>query len=417
MRKNARNSPKSLRFVAKIPDMQRVASRLNKLSESQTLAMTRISREMRAKGIDVISLSIGEPDFDTPDYIKTAAKKAIDENFTHYPPVAGIPELREAVCVKLKRDNHLEYQANQIVISTGAKQSLANVILSLVDEGDEVIVPIPYWVSYIELIKLADGIPVFIPSGVEQDFKITAQQLKAAITPATRMVMLNSPGNPSGAVYSKQEMDELVAVLVQCPNVLVLSDEIYEYINFSGEHFSPAQNEALKDRVIIVNGVSKGYAMTGWRIGYIAAPRWIAEACEKMQGQITSGTCSIAQKAAVDALLAPREKISYMQEGFLKRRDLCLKLIAEIPYFKTPQPDGAFYLFPHVAQLYGKKFNGTEINNSHDLCMYFLNEAHVALVSGDAFGDGECLRISYATSEEKLIEAMSRLKNAVLKLQ
>ena len=397
--------------------MQRVASRLNKLSESQTLAMTRISREMRANGIDVISLSIGEPDYDTPEYIKEAGIRAIQENFTHYPPVAGIPELKEAVCVKLQRDNQLEYLPNQIVISTGAKQSLANVILSLVDAGDEVIVPIPYWVSYIELIKLAEGKPVFIPSGVKQNFKITAGQLKAAITPATRMVMLNSPGNPSGAVYSKQEMDELVSVLVQCPNVLLLSDEIYEYINFSGAHHSPAMYSEIKDRVIIVNGVSKGYAMTGWRIGYISAPQWIAAACEKMQGQITSGTCSIAQKAAVAALLEPREKIDYMKDRFLKRRNLCLSLISEIPGFKTPVPDGAFYLFPHVASLYGKSDGKVTIKNSYDLSMYLLNEAHVALVSGDAFGDDDCLRISYATSDDKLITAMKRIKEAVLKLR
>lgn len=379
--------------------------------------MTRISREMRANGIDVISLSIGEPDYDTPDYIKEAGIKAIQENFTHYPPVAGIPELKQAVCDKLERDNQLKYLPNQIVVSTGAKQSLANAILSLVDAGDEVIVPIPYWVSYIELIKLAEGVPVFIPSGVQQDFKITAAQLKAAITPATRMVMLNSPGNPSGAVYSKNEMDELAAVLAQCPNVLIISDEIYEYINFSGKHYSPAMYEELKDRVIIINGVSKGYAMTGWRIGYMAAPQWIAAACEKMQGQITSGTCSIAQKAAVAALLEPKDRINYMKEGFLKRRDLCLSLMNEIPGFKTPVPDGAFYLFPHVAWLYGKSFGKEKISNSHDLAMFLLNEAHVAVVSGDAFGDDDCIRISYATSEDKLITAMNRIKEAVIKLQ
>jgi aspartate aminotransferase len=395
----------------------RVADRLNALSESQTLAMARMSREMQAKGIDVISLSIGEPDYDTPDFIKQAAKDAIDQNFTHYPPVPGFPDLREAVCTKLKRENGLDYKPSQIVVSTGAKQSLANVILSLINPGDEVIVPIPYWVSYLELIKLAGGIPVFIHGTVEAHFKINAEQLSAAITPKTRMVLINSPSNPSGAVYHEEEMAALAGVLEKHPEVLVLSDEIYELINFDGKHVSPASFPALHERTIIVNGVSKGYAMTGWRIGYIAAPEWIAKACEKMQGQFTSGTGTISQKAATAALLASAETVAWMKEGFRERRDLVIAMLNKIPGFKCEVPEGAFYVFPDVSSLYGKHFEGKTIHNSTELCMYLLEKAKVALVPGIAFGDDRCIRISYATSNDRLRTALLRVHEAVAALQ
>jgi len=395
----------------------RVADRLNALSESQTLAMARMSRELQARGIDVISLSIGEPDYDTPEFIKQAAKDAIDDNFTHYPPVPGFPDLREAVCTKLKRDNRLEYQASEIVVSTGAKQSIANVILSLVNPGDEVIVPIPYWVSYLELIKLAGGKAVFINSSIHEKFKISPAQLEAAITPQTRMFMINSPSNPSGAVYSKEELAGLAAVLERYPDILVLSDEIYELINFEGSHSSLASFPSLRDRTIIVNGVSKGFAMTGWRIGYIAAPDWIARACEKMQGQFTSGTGTISQKAAMAAMLASPEDVKWMKDGFRERRDLVLGMLRKIPGIKVDAPDGAFYVFPDVSALFGKQFEGKSINNSTDLCMYLLEKARVALVPGIAFGDDHCIRMSYATSPDRLRTALLRVHQAISDLR
>jgi aspartate aminotransferase len=395
---------------------EKLAARLDKISESQTLAMARKSRELQALGKDIISLSIGEPDYDTPDFIKDAAKLAIDQNYTHYTPVAGFQDLRVAIAAKFKRDNDIDYSPEQIVVSTGAKQSIANVILSLIDLDDEVIVPIPYWVSYIELIKLADGIPVYIHSGVEANFKITPAQLEAAITPKTKMIIFSTPCNPSGSVYNKAELKDLAGVLEKYPHVFVVSDEIYEHINFVGKHESIAQFPAIYDRVITVNGVSKGFAMTGWRIGYIGAPIWIAKACEKVQGQFTSGTCSVAQKAALAALLANPEVVKPMRDGFLNRRNMVLEMLKEIPGLKTNIPDGAFYVFPDISAYFGKSDGDITINNAAELCMYLLNSANLALVSGDAFGDDNCVRFSYATSEDKIIEAIKRLKNALARL-
>lgn len=396
--------------------IDKLATRLSKISESQTLAMARKSRELQALGKDIISLSIGEPDYDTPDFIKDAAKLAIDQNYTHYTPVAGYQDLRVAISAKFKRDNNIEYTPEQIVVSTGAKQSIANVILSLIDLNDEVIVPIPYWVSYIELIKLADGIPVFVHAGVDANFKITPAQLEAAITPKTKMIIFSTPCNPSGSVYNKQELQALAEVLEKHPQVYIVSDEIYEHINFVGKHESIAQFSAIYDRVITVNGVSKGFAMTGWRIGYIGAPLWIAKACEKMQGQFTSGTCSVAQRAALAAVLANPEVVKPMRDGFLKRRNMVLEMLKEIPGLKTNVPDGAFYVFPDISSYFGKSDGEYNINNSADLCMYLLNSANLALVSGDAFGDDNCVRFSYATSEDRIIEAIKRLKNALARL-
>ncbi len=395
---------------------EKLAARLDKISESQTLAMARKSRELQALGKDIINLSIGEPDYDTPDFIKDAAKLAIDQNYTHYTPVAGFQDLRVAIAAKFKRDNDIDYSPEQIVVSTGAKQSIANVILSLIDLDDEVIVPIPYWVSYIELIKLADGIPVYIQSGVEANFKITPAQLEAAITPKTKMIIFSTPCNPSGSVYNKAELKNLAGVLEKYPHVFVVSDEIYEHINFVGKHESIAQFPAIYDRVITVNGVSKGFAMTGWRIGYIGAPIWIAKACEKVQGQFTSGTCSVAQKAALAALLANPEVVKPMRDGFLNRRNMVLEMLKEIPGLKTNIPDGAFYVFPDISAYFGKSDGDIIINNSAEMCMYLLNSANLALVSGDAFGDDNCVRFSYATSEDKIIEAIKRLKNALARL-
>ena len=396
--------------------VEKTASRLDKISESQTLAMTRKSRELQAQGRDIINLSIGEPDYDTPDFIKDAAKEAIDKNFTHYTPVAGYQDLRIAIANKFKRDNGLTYTPEQIIVSTGAKQSIANVVLSLIDEGDEVIVPIPYWVSYIEVIKLSDGIPVYINSGVEANFKINAAQLEAAITPKTRMIIFSTPCNPSGSVYTKDELAALVTVLEKHPRVLVLSDEIYEHINYIGKHQSIAQFDSIYDRVITINGVSKGFAMTGWRIGFMGAPLWIAKACEKMQGQFTSGTCSIAQRAALAAVSADPECVVEMRDGFLKRRNMVMDMLKQIPGIKTNLPDGAFYVFPDVSSYYGKSDGDTTINNSNDMCMYLLNSANLALVSGDAFGDDNCIRFSYATSDDKIIEAINRLQKALARL-
>jgi aspartate aminotransferase len=386
------------------------------LAESQTLAMAKKSRELQAQGKDIISLSIGEPDFDTPQFIKDAAKRAIDNNITRYTPVPGIPELRKAISEKFKRDNGLQYNPDQVVVSTGAKQSIANVILSLVNPGEEVIVPIPYWVSYIETIKLAEGTPVTIPTSIESNFKITPEQLKKAITSKTKMIVFSTPCNPSGSVYNKEELKALAEVIIQYPDLYVLSDEIYEYINFIGKHESMAQFDFIYDRVITVNGVSKGYAMTGWRIGYIGAPKWIADACEKMQGQFTSAPASISQMASLEAVKADPSVTYEMRDAFRKRRDLVLGIMKEIPGLKTNVPDGAFYIFPDISYYFGKSYGSHKIKTSHDLSMFILEEGNVALVSGDAFGDDNCIRFSYATSESKLTEAVNRMKAALAKL-
>lgn len=396
--------------------MSKLSDRITRLSESQTLAMAKKSRELQAQGKDIISLSIGEPDFNTPDFIKEAAKRAIDNNITRYTPVAGLPEVRKAISEKFKRDNGLNYTPEQIVVSTGAKQSIANIILSMVNPGEEVIVPIPYWVSYIETIKLAEGIPVTLPTRVEANFKITPEQLKQAITPKTKMIVFSTPCNPSGSVYSKAELKALAEVIVQYPDLYVISDEIYEHINFVGGHESLAQFDFVYDRVITVNGVSKGFAMTGWRIGFIGAPVWIAQACEKMQGQFTSGTSSISQMAALEAVKANPTVTYQMRDAFKKRRDLVLGLLKEIPGVKANVPEGAFYIFPDISYYFGKSYNNYHIKNSYDLSMFLLEEGNVALVSGDAFGDDNCIRFSYATSEDKLIESVKRVREALAKL-
>lgn len=397
--------------------MTHLSERINRLSESQTIAMARRSRELAAQGIDVISLSLGEPDFPTPDQVKTAAKKAIDDNFSYYTHVSGYLELRQAIAKKFKRDNNINYKAEDIVVSTGAKQAIANVVLSLVDPGDEIIVPMPYWVSYIEILKLAEGVPVQLQTRLEDDFKVTAEQVKAAITPKTRMFIFSSPCNPTGSVYSREELRAIAEVLAPYPELYIISDEIYEHINFVGEHASMAEFDFIRDRVITVNGVSKGYAMTGWRVGYIGAPTWIANACDKMQGQITSATCSIAQKATHAAVeLDPI--ITYpMRDEFRKRRDLVLDLMNDIPGLKTNVPQGAFYVFPDVTYYFGKSDGSTTVNNATDLCMYLLDKAHVAVVPGAAFGDDNYIRFSYATSETKLREALRRMKEALDRLK
>ena len=397
--------------------MSKLSDRINNLAESQTLAMTKKSRELQSQGKDIINLSIGEPDFDTPEFIKDAAKKAIDNNITHYTPVAGILELRKAIAEKFKRDNNLTYTFDQVIVSTGAKQSIANVVLSMINPGEEVIVPIPYWVSYIETIKLAEGIPVTIPSSIESDFKIIPEQLKKAITSKTKMIIFSTPCNPSGSVYNKEELKALAEVIVQYPDLYIISDEIYEYINFVERHESMAQFDFIYDRVITVNGMSKGYAMTGWRIGYIGAPVWIAQACEKMQGQFTSGASSISQMASLEAVKADPKLTFDMRDAFKKRRDLVLSLMKDIPGLKTNTPDGAFYIFPDISSYFGKSYNNYHIKNSNDLSMFLLEEGNIALVSGDAFGDDNCIRFSYATSEKILIEAVKRIKETLAKLK
>jgi len=399
--------------------MTTLAKRINYLAESETLAMSRKSRELRAEGHDVINLSLGEPDFNTPDYIKNAAKEAIDQNFTFYPPVPGYEDLRKAICTKLKRDNNLSYEPSQIVVSTGAKQSIANVVLSLVDPGDEVLVPSPYWVSYKEIIKVAEGKAVFIPARIENEFKVKPEQIEAAIGPKTKLIMFSSPCNPTGSVYTKDELEGIAKVLAKYPGIFILADEIYEHINFVGKHESIAQFDFIRDRVILVNGVSKAFAMTGWRIGYIAAPVEIAKACDKLQGQFTSGACSIAQKAALMAEITPPDtvEIREMQKAFLERRDLMLRLLAEIPGVKLNHPDGAFYIFPDISYYFGKTDGTVKVNNANDLCMYLLNKVFVALVPGDAFGDPNCMRFSYATSKENLTEAVRRIKEALGQLK
>ncbi|MFC2175699.1 pyridoxal phosphate-dependent aminotransferase [Bacteroidota bacterium] len=395
---------------------QQLSDRIMNLSESQTIAMARRSRELQAEGIDIISLSLGEPDLDAPEHVKEAAKKAIDDNWSHYPPVAGYPDLRKAIADKFKRQNGLEYTPDQILVSTGAKQSLANVILSLVNPGDEVIILAPYWVSYLELVKLAEGKPKFITAGIETDFKSSAQELEEAINDDTKLVIFSSPSNPTGSFYTKEELAGFAQVLARHPKVFAIADEIYEHINFSGKHESLAQFPEVYDQVITVNGISKAYALTGYRIGYIGAPLWITKACDKMQGQITSGASSIAQRATIAALETPQEWLNDMCAMFEKRRDLVTKLFSEIEGLKTNVPGGAFYLFPEVSGLFGHSYNGQEVNNANDLCMYFLNECHVAMVPGEAFGAPGYVRMSYATSDENLIEAARRIKVGVEKL-
>lgn len=396
--------------------MSILSRRINNLSESQTIKMAKLGRALSAKGIDVINLSFGEPDFFTPEAVKEAAKKAIDENYSYYTPVSGYPDLRKAVAEKLKRENELDYTFEQIVVSTGAKQSLSNAILCLINPGDEVIVPTPYWVSYSEMIKLAEGESVFIHATVENDFKITAEQLEAAITPKTKMFMFSSPCNPTGSVYSHEELAALVAVFERYPNIMILSDEIYEHINFVDKHYSIASFQSVKDRVILINGFSKAYAMTGWRVGYMAASKEIAAACDKLQGQITSGTSSISQRAALAAYEEGLASVNEMKEAFRKRRTIVYDLLKEIPGIKVNLPDGAFYFFPEVKSYFGKSHNGTVINDAEALCLYLLDEAHVSTVTGEAFGNENCIRISYAASEEQLKDAMNRIAKALANL-
>lgn len=390
-----------------------LSDRINNLEVSQTLAMAAKVRELKAEGKDVISLSLGEPDFNVPDFIKKSAIDAVNENYSSYTPVDGYIELREAISKKFKRDNNLDYKASQIVVSTGAKQSLYNVAQVLLNPGDECILPAPYWVSYAEIVKMAEGNPVIVPTSVETNFKITAQQLEKVITPKTKMIMFSSPCNPSGSIYNKTELTALSEVIKKHPNIFVVSDEIYEHINFSGNFCSIASIDGMYDRTITVNGVSKAFAMTGWRIGYIGAPDFIAKACTKMQGQVTSGANSIAQRATISAVSADPSVLDYMVKEFHKRRDLVVGLLQEIPNVKTTIPEGAFYAFPDVSWYFGKTLRGRKINNSEDLAMYLLEEANVATVTGSAFGDENCIRLSYATSEEVLIEALRRIKEAL----
>lgn len=394
-----------------------LSDRIMALAESQTIAMAKKARELAAQGHDVINLSFGEPDFQTPQYIKDAAKKAIDDGFTFYTPVAGYPELRQAIAEKFKRDNNLDYKPENIVVSTGAKQSIANAVLCLVNPGDEVIILSPYWVSYEEIVKLAEGTPVQVMGNIENDYKVTPSQLEAAITSNTKVVMYSSPCNPTGSVYTSDELYAFAKVLEKYPQVHVIADEIYEYINFEGEHASMASFDFIKDRVITVNGFSKGYAMTGWRVGYIAAHKDIAAACDKMQSQITSGTCSIAQKAAFAALQGGKESAVEMRDAYLRRRNLVLELMNEIPGIKTYVPNGAFYIFPDVSYYFGMSYEGKTIQNAQDLCMFLLTDAFVAIVNGEAFGAPQCIRFSFAASDAKLTEALHRIKNSLAKLQ
>lgn len=393
-----------------------LSQRIENLSESQTIKMAKMGRELSAKGVSVINLSFGEPDFGTPQYIKDAAKDAMDKNFTYYTPVSGYPDLRKAIAEKLKRENNLDYTFDQIVVSTGAKQSLANAILCIMNPGDEMIVPTPYWVSYSEMVKLAEGVSVFIDAKAENNFKITPEELEAAITPKTKMFMFSSPCNPTGSVYSKDELAGLAKVFEKYPNIYIISDEIYEHINFIGGHQSIAQFDSIKDRVILVNGFSKSFAMTGWRIGYMAATKEIADACDKLQGQITSGTCSITQKAAIAACNGGLDSVYEMRDAFLKRRNLVYGLLTDIEGIKVNLPDGAFYFFPDVSAFLGKSFNGVKMNSAEDLSLFILNEAHVSTVTGEAFGNENCIRISYAASEDQLKLAMANIKKALLQL-
>jgi aspartate aminotransferase len=396
--------------------MNQLSARINALSPSETLAMSQKSAELKAQGFDVINLSVGEPDFNTPDHIKAAAKKAVDDNFSFYSPVPGYLDLRQAISEKLEKENGLTYKPDQILCSNGAKQSVCNVVLSVVGPGDEVIIPAPYWVSYVEMVKLAEGVNVVVEASIDQDFKIAPAQLEAAITPKTKAIILCSPSNPTGSVYTKEELNGLADVLAKYPQIVIISDEIYEHINYLGQHESIAQFENVRERVVIVNGVSKGYAMTGWRLGWIAGPKWVVSAINKLQGQYTSGPCSIAQKAAVAAYKGDQSCVAEMRVAFQRRRDLIVKLAKEVPGFKVNNPTGAFYIFPDCSYYLGKSFNGNKIETAADLAMYLLDEAKVACVGGNAFGAPNCIRMSYATSDENIEKAMARLKDALSKL-
>jgi len=396
--------------------MEHISRRVQALSVSQTLAMAQKSRELKEQGIDVISLSLGEPDFNTPDDIKEAAKKAIDDNYSFYPPVPGYNDLREAISRKFKEENGLDYTPDQIIVSAGGKHSLINVVLSVVDPGEEVILLAPYWVSYLDHITFAEGKPVIVQTSIDSDFKVTPAQLEAALSPRTRLLIFNSPSNPTGMVYTREEMAALVKVLEKYPQVIIISDEIYEHITFSGKHVSLASFSSIYDRVVTVNGVSKGYAMTGWRIGYIGGPLWLAKACNKLQGQFTSGVSSISQRAALAAITSKSGSKERMREAFLRRRDLICRLLGEIPGLKVRVPQGAFYVMPDISNFIGKSFNGRVMKNANDLTFYLLEEASVAMVSGTAFGADNCIRISYATSDDRIIEAVRRIKEALAKL-
>ena len=397
--------------------MAQLSNRLQRLAPSATLAMSQKSAEMKAQGIDVINMSVGEPDFNTPDHIKEAAKQAIDDNYSRYSPVPGYPDLRKAIVAKLKNENGLDYTINEVLVSNGAKQSVCNTIMALVNDGEEVIIPAPSWVSYPQMVKLAGGEPVIVEAGFQQNFKMTPEQLEAAITPKTRMLILCSPSNPTGSVYNKEELKALADVILRHDDLFVLADEIYEHINYIGKHESIAQFSGMKERSIIVNGVSKAYAMTGWRIGYIAAPEWIVKGCNKLQGQYTSGPCSVSQKAAEFAYISSQACVEEMRQAFERRRDLIVELAKDIPGLEVNKPEGAFYLFPKCSSFYGKSDGVTTINNSTDFAMYLLEKGHVATVGGDAFGDPECFRMSYATSDENIKEAMKRIKNVTAKLR
>ena len=397
--------------------MAQLSDRLNRLAPSATLAMSQKSSEMKAQGIDVINMSVGEPDFNTPDHIKDAAKKAIDDNYSRYSPVPGYMDLREAISAKLKRENGLDYGVNEILVSNGAKQSVCNTVMALVNDGDEVIIPAPYWVSYPQMAKLAGGVPVIVEAGFEQNFKMTPEQLEAAITPKTKLLIICSPSNPTGSVYSEEELAGLAEVIKRHDGLYVLADEIYEHINYIGKHHSIAKVPGMKERTIVVNGVSKAYAMTGWRIGFIAAPEWIVKGCNKLQGQYTSGPCSVSQKAAVDAYNASQDCVEQMRKAFERRRDLIVSLAREIPGLEVNVPEGAFYLFPKCSSFFGKTDGVRTISNSTDFALYLLEVGHVATVAGDAFGDPECLRMSYATSDDNIREAMSRIKEALARLK
>ena len=397
--------------------MAQLSARLNRLAPSATLAMSQKSNEMKAQGIDVINMSVGEPDFMTPEHIKEAGKKAITDNYSKYSPVPGYPALRNAISNKLKNENNLDYKASEIIVGTGGKQGVCNTIMALVDEGDEVIIPAPYWVSYPQMVKLAGGTPVIVRGGFEQDFKITPEQLEAAITPKTRMLVLCSPSNPTGSVYTQEELNALAEVVLKHEDLYVLADEIYEHINYIGSHASIASYPGMKERTCLCNGVSKAYAMTGWRLGWVAAPEWIIKGINKLQGQYTSGTCDVSQMAALAAYEGPQQCVEDMRKAFERRRDLIVKLAKEIPGFEVNVPKGAFYLFPKISSFFGKSNGATTINNSTDFALYLLEEAHVASVGGDAFGDPDCFRMSYATSDENIVEALRRIKEAVAKLK
>lgn len=397
--------------------MEQISKRIASLAISETLAMSQKSAELKERGFDVINLSVGEPDFFTPVHIKEAAEKAIENNFSFYSPANGYLSLRKAICGKLKKENNLDFTPDQIVCSNGAKQAVCNVVLSVVDPGDEVIIPAPYWVSYVEMVKLAEGKSIIVEAGIEQSFKITAKQLEEAITPKTKAIILCSPSNPTGSIYSKEELRALANVLAKHPQIIIISDEIYEHINYVGKHESIAQFENVRERVAIINGVSKGYAMTGWRLGWVAAPKWLASACNKLQGQYTSGPSSIAQKAAEAGYLGDQQCVEDMRKAFERRRDLVVSLAKDIKGFRIDVPDGAFYLFPECSYYFGKSHNGKTINTSADLAMFLLEEGHVACVGGVAFGVPNCIRFSYATSDENIVEAMKRIKETLDKLK